>query len=322
MTGIILSVLVFCAVFLGIFAVNLILTDIFKEERSQQLRSVEQDLRRRMREHAKSSSSQGDLQSLAVTSDSDRTFSIIELIKKFKQVTVQAGLQVDTQKLWLGSLVTGAVLGVLLFLATGNVWVSILTMLMGGFAPLVYIHFKRKQRMNQLNEQLPEALDLMSRVLRAGQTVPQALNAVGDEFSDPVGTEFSFCYEQQNLGLSEKLAMQNLVQRTGLMEIKILVMGMLIQRQSGGNLAELLDKLAKVMRQRNELKGMVKGLTAEGRMQAAVLLGLPFLIFFLIAMMNPSYAFKLFDRPVLIYVTISAMTIGAVWIRKIVNFDY
>ena len=76
------------------------------------------------------------------------------------------------------------------------------------------------------------------------------------------------------------------------------------------------------MRQRNELKGMVKGLTAEGRMQAAVLLGLPFLIFFLIAMMNPSYAFKLFDRPVLIYVTISAMTIGAVWIRKIVNFDY
>jgi tight adherence protein B len=162
----------------------------------------------------------------------------------------------------------------------------------------------------------------MSRVLRAGQTAPQALNAVADEFRDPVGTEFGLCYEQQNLGLSLDIALKQMAERTGLMELKIMVMAMLVQRQTGGNLAELLDKLSRVMRQRVEMKGMINAMTAEGRMQAVLLLIIPFVTWFVLYLLNPTYALKLFDHVTLIVATATLMIIGALWIRKIVNFDY
>jgi tight adherence protein B len=187
---------------------------------------------------------------------------------------------------------------------------------------VLFVVFKRTQRQNKLGQQLPDVLELMSRVLRAGQTAPQALNAVADEFRDPVGTEFGLCYEQQNLGLSLDLALRQMAQRTGLMELKIMVLAMLVQRQTGGNLAELLNKLAKVMRQRMEMKGMIRAMTAEGRMQAILLLAMPFVTWGVLYMLNPNYALKLFDHPVLIGATASLMVIGALWIRKIVNFSY
>lgn len=321
MAGIIISLLVFLAVFLGIFAVNFILTDIFMQERSRRRQEIEDDLRVQMRRYAKTLADQGDLQNL-VESEGPQPFSVVDLVKKIKAYSIQAGMQANTEKLWFFCFVSGAALGVVTYLLTNSLLFACVLIVIGLFAPVIYIVIKRNQRQAQLSEQLPEALDLMSRVLRAGQTIPQAMNAVADEFGDPVGTEFGFCYEQQNLGLSEDVAMQNFVDRTGLMEIKILVMGMLIQKQSGGNLAELLDKLAKVMRQRNELKGMVKGLTAEGRMQAMVLLGLPFFAFFMMLAVNRDYAIKLLDHPALVYGTIAMMVVGAVWIRKIVNFDY
>jgi tight adherence protein B len=199
---------------------------------------------------------------------------------------------------------------------------AVLSIFIGALLPIVYILHKRKQRLQTLSEQLPDALELMSRVMRAGQTVTQAMNAVADEFRDPIGTEFGFCYEQQNLGLSLDVALHNLVERTGLMEIKIMVMGMIIQRQAGGNLAELLDKLSGVMRQRLELKGVIRSFTAEGRMQAAFLMGLPFCAWVGLFFINRVYALKLLDHPTLIYMTLGLMLIGMLWIRRIINFDY
>src|SRR5262249_57164429 len=122
---------------------------------------------------------------------------------------------------------------------------------------------------------LPDAFDLMARVIRAGQTMSQAIQSVADEFDQPLAGEFAYCYEQQNLGLSPEVALRDLARRTGLVEVKIFVLAMLVQQQTGGNLAELLDKLSGVVRERFRVPGKIKALTAEGRMQATVLLVLP-----------------------------------------------
>ena len=139
----------------------------------------------------------------------------------------------------------------------------------------VYVQLKRKARLEKLLSQLPDAFDLMARVIRAGQTMSQALQAVADEFDQPIAAEFAYCYEQQNLGLPPEVAFRDLARRTGLLEIKIFVLALLVQQQTGGNLAELLDKLADVVRERFRIRGKIKALTAEGRMQALVLLVLP-----------------------------------------------
>ncbi len=321
MIGIFISASIFLAVFLGIFAINLMLTDVFKQDRSEQLKEMEAELRMQMREHARSAARQDELD-IHIAAARPRPLSIYEWIKKLRQMTNQAGLRTDPQKIAFGGFVAGALGGVALYFLTGSLLLALAAMGMGVVFPVIYVAHKRNQRLNILSEQLPDALELMARVMRAGQTVPQALNAVADEFKDPIGTEFGFCYEQQNLGLSLEIAMANLVERTGLMEIKILVMAMLIQRQAGGNLAELLDKLSSVMRQRHELRGTVKALTAEGRLQASFLVGLPFFAWVAMFFLNRVYALKLLEHPTLIYSTLGLMVIGMLWIRKIVNFSY
>src|SRR5262249_43207356 len=152
--------------------------------------------------------------------------------------------------------------------------------------------------------QLPDAFDLMGRVVRAGQTVSQALLAVADEFAQPIAGEFSYCYEQQNLGLSPELALRDLARRTGLIEIKIFGTLLLAQTRAGGNWTELLDKPADVIRQRDKIRGQVKALTAEGRMQASVLLPLPIAMFFIMLTLNRNYALILVGHPSLIVATL------------------
>ena len=322
MMGIIISALVFLAVFLGIFTINLILTDLFKQERSEQLREMEAELRLQMRQHAKATTSQSDLQLIYSAEHQGNPFSILQLIKQLKKAADQAGADTDPQKVGFWGLTSGAVAGMLLYVLTHNAILAVAVILLGAIFPIVYILKKRRKRLDELAEQLPDALELMARVMRAGQTVTQAMNAVADEFKDPIGTEFGFCYEQQNLGLSLDVAMHHLVERTGLMEIKIMAMAIVIQRQAGGNLAELLNKLADVMRKRLALKGLIQTLTAEGRMQAAFLVALPFVAWVGMFFLNRVYAMKLLDHPTLIYMTLGLMVLGMVWIRKIVNFDY
>src|SRR5207237_2659105 len=121
--------------------------------------------------------------------------------------------------------------------------------------PFLYVLIKRNKRISRMTNQLPHAFDLMARVIRAGQTMPQAIQAVGDGFDQPLAAEFTYCFEQQNLGLSPELSLRDLARRTGLLEVKIFVLALVVQQESGGNLAELLEKLATVMRDRFKIKG-------------------------------------------------------------------
>jgi tight adherence protein B len=177
-------------------------------------------------------------------------------------------------------------------------------------------------RQRKLSRQLPEAFAMISRAVRAGQTIPSALQIIAEDFDPPISTEFARCYEQQNLGISRESALRQLAKRTGIMELQILVVALLVQAKSGGNLVELLDNLSTMIRKRLKLKDRVRALTGEGRMQALVLSILPVAALVGIIVLAPEYSQCLLERPWLLAGTAAAVAAGAFWVRRIVNFEY
>jgi tight adherence protein B len=191
----------------------------------------------------------------------------------------------------------------------------------GAAAPLVYVWLKRRARREKLLAQLPGAFDLMARVIRSGQSVPQSLQAVADAFEDPVAAEFADCQKQQGLGLRPESAFHDFARRTGILEVRIFVMALLIQRQTGGNMAEVLERLAGLLRERQRLRRRVRTLTAEGRLQGVTLLVLPFVVFGAMMAVNRAYAEALLEHTSLLAIMGAVMSVGALWIHRIVNFE-
>jgi tight adherence protein B len=191
----------------------------------------------------------------------------------------------------------------------------------GAASPLLWVHLKRKARRERLLAQLPGAFDLMSRVLRAGQSVPQALQAVADAFEPPIAGEFAGCQKRQSLGLRPEVTFREMAERTGILEMRIFVMAMLIQRQAGGNLSEVLDRLSAMIRDRIRIRRQVKTLTAEGRLQGLTLVVLPMLMFGVMMVINRKYAEVLLEHTSLLAATGVSMGVGVLWIRRIVNFE-
>jgi tight adherence protein B len=183
------------------------------------------------------------------------------------------------------------------------------------------LYVKRFSRQKQLSQQLPEAFQMISRSVTAGQTVPAALRIIADDFDEPISEEFALCYEQQNLGMSRETALRKLAQRTGIMELQLFVVALLVQERSGGDLVGLLDNLATMIRKRLKLQNRIRALTGEGRMQAVVLIVLPIAALAAMLVLSPEYAQSLLDRPWLLGCAAGAQTLGALWIRRIVNFE-
>jgi tight adherence protein B len=311
----------FGAVAMAVAGVYSIVTDLYLRDRTRVVQRVDDEFRGRQRERAKRSLMLKDLR--AVLADAgDLTEHSPTLSQQFEAMIEQSGLDLAPQRLQaymaIAAVVTGAVAG----LVRQSPLVGIVGALIGGAVPLLYVQSKRSARLEKLRSQLPDAFDLMGRVIRAGQTTSQALMAVADEFSLPIAGEFAYCYEQQNLGLPAETAFRDLSRRCGLLEVKIFVLALLVQQQTGGNLAELLDKLAAVIRERAKTRGHIKALTAEGRLQGAVLLGLPPAMFVILLVINPDYASVLLKHPSLIGMTLASEAIGGLWIRSIVNFDF
>jgi tight adherence protein B len=191
-----------------------------------------------------------------------------------------------------------------------------------GFALLpLALYVKRFSRQKKLSHQLPEAFQMISRSVSAGQTVPTALRIIADDFDEPISEEFALCYEQQNLGISRETSLRKLAQRTGIMELQLFVVALLVQERSGGDLVGLLDNLAAMIRKRLKLQNRIRALTGEGRMQALVLIILPIAALAAMLVLSPEYAQSLLDRPWLLGVAAGAQTLGALWIRRIVNFE-
>jgi tight adherence protein B len=325
MSPMMLTLLTFMAVMLAFGGIYSIAADLFLRDRARVGARVDEEFRKRQRERVERSSlfkNLSQLKSEALTGAAADREEKPTLRERFEMLVEQSGLELTAQQLLSISVGVGLALGIVAGVLRRNPLFGAGGALLGFVVPILYVKFKRGQRLNKLRSQLPDAFDLMARVVRAGQTMAQALLAVSDEFPAPIAAEFSYCYEQQNLGLPPEESYRDLCRRTGLVEIKIFVLGLLVQQQTGGNLAELLDKLSVMLRERFRIKGAISALTAEGRMQAMILMALPPVMFFVIMFLNPEYGRKLFDHPKLIIATLVSEGLGGLWIRKIINFDF
>jgi tight adherence protein B len=190
------------------------------------------------------------------------------------------------------------------------------------FLPLMWLLFRRKRRMKKFAAQLPEALELIARALRAGHSLAAGFSLVANEMSQPIGGEFSRTFEEQNLGKPLEEALNDLTKRVPNLDLKFFVTAIVLQRQTGGDLAEILDKIGHLIRERFKIWGQVQALTGEGRLSGIVLLALPPALFVVVYKMNPDYLMLLFTDPMgkkMLVGGIVTQLLGALMIRKIVN---
>ncbi len=202
----------------------------------------------------------------------------------------------------------------------GDIWSGLIIGGVAGAIPFMYIFRKRTQRMNRFQAQLPDSLEMMGRALKAGHAFSGALKMVADEFDDPMGLELSKVVSEINFGISLPEALKNLTDRVDCPDLRYFVTSVLVQRETGGNLTEILDKIAHLIRERVKLHGKIRVLAAEGKFSAYILIGLPFFIAGAVYVMSPEYLRPLFTDPMgkkLVAVAIVMMLLGIFIIRKL-----
>jgi tight adherence protein B len=219
-----------------------------------------------------------------------------------------------------------AALGFLVtFRFTFNIWFSLLGAALGGLLPYLYVKRARTQRLYKFEEQFPEAIDLVARALRAGHSLPTGLQMVADELVAPVGTEFRTLYDEQNFGLTLPEALRNFAMRIPVLDARFFVTAVLTQREAGGNLAEVLDNLAEVIRARFKVKRQVRVISAHGRITGWVLAGLPPSVAVASFIISPVHMQTLLGDPLGINMIMAAavmQVLGTLIIRKIVDIEY
>ncbi|WDI41329.1 type II secretion system F family protein [Bremerella sp. P1] len=191
-----------------------------------------------------------------------------------------------------------------------------------GIVPLGYVWFKRGKRLAKFGNQLPDALELIARALRAGHSLGAGFHLVSEEMLDPIGGEFRKVFESQNLGVPLEEAIVDMTERVPNLDLKFFGTAVILQRQTGGDLAEILDKIGRLVRQRMELFGQIQALTGEGRISGIVLLGMPPALFIVMWYLNPTYVMTLFTDPLgqkMLAGAIVMQLIGAWVIQKIID---
>jgi tight adherence protein B len=215
-------------------------------------------------------------------------------------------------------------IGLTILILTRGYMYAVPAAAMGSVLPLLYVRWKRKRRLAQFEEMLPESIDLVGRALRAGHPLSSGFKMAADDGAEPVAGEFRRVFEEQRFGLPVQDCLLGMADRIDLVDVRILVTAILIQREVGGNLAEILDNLAAVIRARFTIRRQIKVYTAQGRLTGYLLAFLPFALFGILYSVNPSYMMILFTDPIgklLTIVAISMQLAGFIWIRKIVNID-
>ena len=194
--------------------------------------------------------------------------------------------------------------------------------ILAGILPLFWLLLRRRKRLKAFARQLPDALELIARALRAGHSLASGFNLVAEEMNEPIGVEFQRVYEEQNLGIPMDDALSNMTNRVPNMDLRFFCTALILQRQTGGDLAEILDKIGNLVRERFRIWGQVQALTGEGRLSGIVLLALPPVLFAVVYYLNPDYVMVLFTDPMgrkMLAGGVIMQFFGALVIRKIVN---
>jgi tight adherence protein B len=245
-----------------------------------------------------------------------------KLVKKIQKLIARA------ESLWsvsgvlalsLGLAVVGYAIGYYEF---PSLAIALLPALGCAALPFLFLRYKQARRLKEFNRYLPESIDLMSRALRAGHSLTAAIEIIGEESPEPVRSEFREVYRQQNFGIPAREALLQLARRIPLPELNFVVTAILLQKETGGNLVEVLDRTTAVIRERLRIQGEIRTHTAQGRLTGWILSLLPVVMFFLLSLANRGYTRVLIEDPmgrILIYTGLGLIVLGGLVIRKIVS---
>jgi tight adherence protein B len=236
----------------------------------------------------------------------------------------QAGVRATPSAIVVMSLVAAAMFGFAAQLFIRQPFAPAIATALGACAPFGWLRHRRSVRLKRFEEMFPEALDLLSRAIRAGHAFQTAMGMVADEVRDPVGPEFKKAFDQQNFGLPLRDALNGLSNRIGILDVRFFVTAVLIQRDTGGNLAEILDNLAHVVRERFKIRRQIRVHTAHGRFTGWVLLALPAALAVALSIINPDHMQLLFRERIgqmMLMGAIVMQTVGYVWIRQVIKIE-
>jgi tight adherence protein B len=284
------------------------------------------------------------LRALAATSDStaetnllrQRMLSDLPEVQRFLQgiprmhaldrMILQSGLDWTVSKLLLGCAALGMIAwgGVVVGLYQPVLWGALAGVVFGA-APLAFVAWRRRRRLDKLERQLPDALDLITRALRSGHAFSAALKMAGEEMPEPIAGELATVHDEVNFGISLEQALVHLSERVPLTDLRYFVVAVVIQRESGGNLTEILTNLSRLIRERLKLLGRVRVLSSEGRLSAWILAVMPFFMAAVLTWANPEFMRPLWTDPIgitIIKYTLFLMFVGVLIMRKIIKIRY
>jgi len=315
-------------VFLGVFAVVAALLFACGNASSRQAKRVQATLDTALASDAlaspKSTTDFRKNDSLSALPWLNTTLQKMDIAPRLRVLLAQANLKWTAGALILTSLVCFALTGYLIDKCTNSLIFALLCGLVTGALPFAYVLIMRSKRFGKFEEGLPEALELLVGALRVGQSFSSAMSLVARESADPIGSEFRICFDEQNFGLDLRTSLENLLNRVPLQDLRIVVTAILIQKESGGNLAEVLDKTAYVIRERFRLRRQVMVHTAQGRMTGWILTILPIALGVILYFLSPDTVSLLWKRPLgikLLYGAGGMLAVGSLIIQKIVHME-
>jgi len=236
----------------------------------------------------------------------------------------QAGIKMRAGNFFLLSLGTALGLGLVALVGTLNPAVAWAVLVIGGLLPYGYISYRKNKRFEKFEELFPEAIDTLARAVRAGHAFTTAVEMIADEVAEPVGGEFRKLFEEQKFGMPVREALMNLTERVPLVDVKFFVTAVMLQRETGGNLAEILDNLSYVIRERFKIMRQVRVHTAQGRLTMALLMGMPPTVVAVLLVISPEFVRPLFQDPIghtLLVAGITLQTVGYFVIKKIIRIQ-
>ena len=248
-----------------------------------------------------------------------------DALTPLSELLAQSGLKMTLGTFILASIFAGAATMVVVSRFVPSAAAMLAAGVAAAFLPYLFVKQTAAKRLAVFEEQFPEAVDLIARALRAGHALPTALQMVGDEIAAPVGSEFRLLFDQQNFGMSLPEALKAFGARIPLLDARFFVTAVLTQREMGGNLSEVLDKLSAVIRDRFKVKRQVRAVSAHGRITGTVLMALPPVVAGVLFIISPTHIRLLVDDPMGVQMVLAGVTlqvIGIIWIRRILRVEY
>lgn len=312
----------FLCAFVSVWAVYLWSTRS-KRELRERLEKVT-DMTLKIKPETAREKNQG-LNMVSLLGKTGRLFFRQGMTKRLEDELARADIPLKGEEFMVIWLLAALLPGTLSYFLSDNLFLSLVFYLAGAVLPPRFIGLARQKRLKQLEGQLGDALAIMSNALRAGFSFMQAMEMVGREMPDPLAKEFSRTYREVNLGMAMEEALSKMVKRVGSSDLDLLVTAVLIQRQVGGNLAQILDNISHTLRERLRIRGEIKTLTAQGRMSGLIIGAIPPALVVLMLLINPAYIKPLFQSQIgllLILAGVCGELVGIMIIKKIISIDF